>query len=418
MIYWEQRKVGSICLISTGKSNTQDRVEDGKYPFYVRSSIVERSNRYLFDEEAVLTVGDGVGTGKVFHYVNGKYDLHQRVYRMFGFEKDISAKYFFYYFSNNFYDRVMAMTAKTSVDSVRHEMISDMDIIVPYITEQKFITDIFQNFDRLITLHQSKSFGHILKAIVSCTLSWEQRKLGEVGKARSGIGFPDSEQGGTIGTPFFKVSDMNIDGNENEMTAANNYVTTAQIVAHKWSPIEELPAIFFAKVGAAVMLNRKRLCRFPFLLDNNTMAYSLDKTKWDADFAKALFETVDLTSLVQIGALPSYNSGDIEAMEILLPSLSEQSQIGAFFKKIDHLITLHQLEPFQLIFKAIAYRIIDYAKSKPPRCRKYTGFIAFINTIYKNCVYTQYNHLYSLKSYYIKDIILLIKSAYICKIII
>ena len=217
-----------------------------------------------------------------------------------------------------------------------------------------------------------------MKAIVSCTLSWEQRKLGEVGKARSGIGFPDSEQGGTIGTPFFKVSDMNIDGNENEMTAANNYVTTAQIVAHKWSPIEELPAIFFAKVGAAVMLNRKRLCRFPFLLDNNTMAYSLDKTKWDADFAKALFETVDLTSLVQVGALPSYNSGDIEAMEILLPSLSEQSQIGAFFKKIDNLITLHQLEPFQLIFKAIAYRIIDYTKSKPPRHTKYEIIISFI----------------------------------------
>lgn len=153
---WEQRKVGAICSISTGKSNTQDRVEDGKYPFYVRSSIVERSNRYLFDEEAVLTVGDGVGTGKVFHYVDGKYDLHQRVYRMFDFEKDISAKYFFYYFSNNFYDRVMAMTAKTSVDSVRYEVISDMDIIVPHIKEQKFIADIFQNFDHLITLHQSK----------------------------------------------------------------------------------------------------------------------------------------------------------------------------------------------------------------------------------------------------------------------
>ncbi|MGN1175436.1 MAG: restriction endonuclease subunit S [Roseburia sp.] len=178
----------------------------------------------------------------------------------------------------------------------------------------------------------------------SFAVSWEQRKLGDVGKARSGVGFPDSEQGGTTGTPFFKVSDMNLDGNENEMTAANNYVTAAQIAAHRWSPIEELPAIFFAKVGAAVMLNRKRLCRFPFLLDNNTMAYSLNNTKWNADFAKALFETVDLTSLVQVGALPSYNAGDIEAMEILLPSLSEQSQIGAFFKKIDNLITLHQRE--------------------------------------------------------------------------
>ena len=174
------------------------------------------------------------------------------------------------------------------------------------------------------------------------TEAWEQRKLGEVGKARSGVGFPDTEQGGTIGVPFFKVSDMNSDGNENEMTVANNYVTAEQIAAHRWSPIEELPALFFAKVGAAVMLNRKRLCRFPFLLDNNTMAYSLSSTEWDADFAKALFETIDLTSLVQVGALPSYNAGDVEAMEISMPSLSEQGPIGEFFKQLDNLITLHQ----------------------------------------------------------------------------
>ena len=174
------------------------------------------------------------------------------------------------------------------------------------------------------------------------TDAWEQRKLGDVGKARSGIGFPDSEQGGTVGTPFFKVSDMNTEGNEKEMTVANNYVTDDQIVSRKWSPIEELPAIFFAKVGAAVMLNRKRLCRVPFLLDNNTMAYSLSKDWWDANFAKALFETVDLTSLVQVGALPSYNAGDVEGMGVLLPKLLEQEKIGAYFKNLDDLITLHQ----------------------------------------------------------------------------
>ena len=185
--------------------------------------------------------------------------------------------------------------------------------------------------------------------------SWEQRKLGEVGKARSGVGFPDTEQGGSSGIPFFKVSDMNNDGNENEMNVANNYVTDAQIAARRWSPIEEVPAIFFAKVGAAVMLNRKRLCRFPFLLDNNTMAYSLSKDQWDADFAKALFETVDLTTLVQVGALPSYNAGDVEAMEIMLPKIPEQRQIGAYFRQLDDLITLHQrkLEKLKNIKKSM-----------------------------------------------------------------
>ena len=135
---------------------------------------------------------------------------------------------------------------------------------------------------------------------------------------------------------------MNNDGNENEMITAKNYVSEAQIAAHRWNPITEIPAIFFAKVGAAVMLNRKRLCRFPFLLDNNTMAYSLNKDYWDADFAKALFETIDLTSLVQVGALPSYNANDVESMKLCLPSFKEQQQIGSFFKNLDNFIIMHQ----------------------------------------------------------------------------
>ena len=146
---WETSIIGDMCSISTGKSNTQDKIEDGKYPFYVRSPFVERSNKFLFDEEAVLTVGDGVGTGKVFHYVNGKYDLHQRVYRMFDFCY-IYVKYFYYYFSTKFYKRVMSMTAKSSVDSVRMDMIADMKIDYPSTAEQQSIASYFQHLDALI----------------------------------------------------------------------------------------------------------------------------------------------------------------------------------------------------------------------------------------------------------------------------
>ena len=135
---WDKKYVGDICKIQTGKSNTQDETSQGSYPFYVRSPIVRKSNRYLFDCEAVLTVGDGVGTGKVFHYVTGKFDLHQRVYAMTDF-KIVSGKYFYYYFSHFFYDRVMRMTAKTSVDSVRYEMIDKMTIQIPCREEQQQI---------------------------------------------------------------------------------------------------------------------------------------------------------------------------------------------------------------------------------------------------------------------------------------
>ena len=78
-------------------------------------------------------------------------------------------------------------------------------------------------------------------------------------------------------------------------------------------------------------------------------------------------------------AQPGIYLGDLGEIPVFVSkNPDEQRRVGSYFESLDHLITLHQLEPFQLIFKAIAYRIIDYAKSKPPRCRKYTGLIAFI----------------------------------------
>ena len=280
--------------------------------------------------------------------------------------------------TKNFFLAATTEGASQCRKNIEWETLGKQTISMPSMDEQRQIGVYFRRLDHLITLHQRKleKLKIVKKAMLeNCfpkngekvpkfrfsgfTGDWEQRKLGEIGKARSGVGFPDAEQGGRTGIPFFKVSDMNLDVNENEMTISNNYVTAEQIANHGWSPITEVPAIFFAKVGAAVLLNRKRLCRFPFLLDNNTMSYSLSPTKWDADFAKALFGTVDLTSLVQVGALPSYNAGDVESMEKYLPSLLEQEQIGVFFKHLDHLITLHQrkLEKLKIIKKSFLERM-------------------------------------------------------------
>ena len=148
---WEEKLIKEVCSISTGKSNTQDKVDDGVYPFYVRSSVVEKSDKYLYDEEAVLTVGDGVGTGKIYHYVNGKYDLHQRVYRMYDFV-GVSAKYFYFYFSSHFYDRVSKMSAKNSIDSVRLNMIADMRISVPCMGEQTKIVEVLTGVERQLNI--------------------------------------------------------------------------------------------------------------------------------------------------------------------------------------------------------------------------------------------------------------------------
>lgn len=144
---WEIDKIGNVVSITTGDKNTQDKVTDGLYPFFVRSQQVEKINSFSFDGEAVLTAGDGVGTGKIFHYINGKFDFHQRVYLMHNFFEKLDGYYFYIFFSNHFYERIMSMTAKSSVDSVRREMIADMPIILPTKQEQTAIAKILSDMD-------------------------------------------------------------------------------------------------------------------------------------------------------------------------------------------------------------------------------------------------------------------------------
>ena len=145
---WDVDYIEDVALVATGSKNTQDRIEDGQYPFFVRSQTVERINSYSFDGEAVLTAGDGVGTGKVVHYVNGRFDVHQRVYRISNFSERIDGYFFYLYFSTHFYNRIMQMTAKSSVDSVRRDMITRMLVpIPPTDAEQRAIATALSDVD-------------------------------------------------------------------------------------------------------------------------------------------------------------------------------------------------------------------------------------------------------------------------------
>lgn len=149
---WKCQRIKDFALITTGAKNTQDRIADGKYPFFVRSATIESINSYSYDGEAVLTAGDGVGTGKVIHYVNGKFDFHQRVYKISDFDSRVNGYYFYLQFMNNFLARIMSMTAKSSVDSVRMEMITEMPIAIPpTLAEQRAIATALSDVDNLIT---------------------------------------------------------------------------------------------------------------------------------------------------------------------------------------------------------------------------------------------------------------------------
>lgn len=143
---WEETTIKEIAQINTGKKDTKDAITNGSYDFYVRSPIVYKINTFSYEGEAILTVGDGVGVGKVFHYVNGKFDYHQRVYKISDF-KNYYGLLLFYYFSQNFLKEAKKYSAKTSVDSVRKDMIANMKVPRPIYIEQKKIGQFIKRVD-------------------------------------------------------------------------------------------------------------------------------------------------------------------------------------------------------------------------------------------------------------------------------
>lgn len=145
----EWRTLQMLAEIGTGSSNTNEAVEDGQYTFFVRSQEPLKKNNYEYDETAIITAGDGVGVGKVFHYYEGKYALHQRAYRIHIVSSDVMPKFFFYYMKATFYDYISKAGFHSSVSSIRRPMLNEYPVPIPPIEAQERIVNILDRFDKL-----------------------------------------------------------------------------------------------------------------------------------------------------------------------------------------------------------------------------------------------------------------------------
>lgn len=154
--HWEIIPMRYLCKMKTGDKDTIMRDDNGKYPFFVRSPHIEHINTYSYDGEAVLMAGDGVGAGKVFHYVNGKFDYHQRVYNFHQFKR-IAGEFLYFYLKCNFRYKIEEGGAKSTVDSVRLPWLKAFPICVMPKDEQQSIVE-----------HIHKSTGPIDCALSNC----------------------------------------------------------------------------------------------------------------------------------------------------------------------------------------------------------------------------------------------------------
>lgn len=147
-VHWRLLRLKYLSSIRTGDRDTVDREEFGQYPFFVRSQKVERINSHSYDGEAVLTAGDGY-IGKVFHYINGKFDYHQRVYKFSDF-RFVSGMFFYYYLRANLQKELQKHSAKSTVDSVRLPMLQNLIVSIPPLDEQSHLVSVISGFEARI----------------------------------------------------------------------------------------------------------------------------------------------------------------------------------------------------------------------------------------------------------------------------
>lgn len=202
---------------------------------------------------------------------------------------------------------------------------------------------------------------------------WNMLPFKRLGDFQAGAGFPSDEQGREDEVlPFYKVSDMNLPGNDIYMTLHNNSVsleTAKRLRAFVFPP----DTVIFAKVGAALLLNKRRMLTRPSCVDNNTMGFM--RKSCNLQWIYYWMHGLDLGKLANPGAVPSINEEQLRGVPVPVPPLQEQAAIGAFLfretARIDQLIAKkeRQIELLQekrtaLISHAVTKGLNPKAKMK------------------------------------------------------
>ena len=324
---WEMCKFKDVCSTSTGNKNTQDKIDDGIYPFYVRSQTVERINSWTFDGEAILTAGDGVGVGKVFHHTYGKIGVHQRVYILSNFKCD--ANYLFHFFSSNFYNRVKRMSAKNSVDSVRKEMITEMPLYLPSEQEQTKIGVLLSLLDERIAT-QNKIIEDLkkLKSAISkkllCNDKWTTYKIqdiAEIGRGRviSSVEIDRQKH------PLYPVYSSQT-SNNGIMGYLDNYMFDGEYIT--WTTDGANAGTVFYRKGK---FNCTNVCGTLKILP-----------KFDCYFVSLVLQQATQKYVSSNLANPKLMNNTMASIKIRMPNIETQKQLSKVFQTLDSCLLVHQ----------------------------------------------------------------------------
>lgn len=143
---------GNLVKVTTGDSNRENSNEVGKYTFFDRSTDVRKSDKYIFDCEAIIVAGEGKDF--IPRYFKGKFDLHQRVYAIIDFN-NCHALYIYYWLMHHRY-HFLKFSVGSTMPSLRMESFTKFPIRLPEIEEQIAIANLFSKFEDKVENLRSK----------------------------------------------------------------------------------------------------------------------------------------------------------------------------------------------------------------------------------------------------------------------
>jgi len=172
---------------------------------------------------------------------------------------------------------------------------------------------------------------------------WQLGRLKQFGTLQGGTGFPPDLQGlEGEELPFFKVADLGASEDGVKMGSGNHSISrkTADELRAKIIPVG---SILYAKIGAALLLNRRRITTVECCVDNNLSAYTPLSDRLRSGWAFYWLSIIDFGKVVNPGAVPSFSEGDQSVLPIVIPPLPEQDrlidQLSTRTRKLDSLIT-------------------------------------------------------------------------------
>ena len=322
----------------------------GPYPYYGPTSIQSWINEYRVEGECVLIGEDGDHFLKwrsqpMTLLVRGKFNVNNHAHLVRG-TKNLT-EWFYWFFANRDITAYLTRQGAGRYKLTKAALLQ-IPCVLPSPPEQRAIAGALSDVDALIgALDQFIAKKRDLKQAAMQQLltgqtrlpgfsgEWETVPAGEVGRFRGGTGFPLRLQGKSEGIyPFYKVSDMNNEGNETFMEASNNWISES--VRKDLGPML-FPAnsTVFAKVGAAIFLERKRILTRPSYIDNNMTAFVLNAGRADFRFVHYLLLDTKLSALVATTALPCLNGKQLSELPLALPPLAEQTSIAAVLSDMD-----------------------------------------------------------------------------------